>query len=104
MVEAGIFMDRVVASVDNGLKIAAAARILREEADNGQHEKIAAMLRMCADALAIHPEPRVLCQRNEDRLNAQFEGDNHETWPAGLRAVHVALAAEAFGRAARVLR
>lgn len=98
-------MTSVTASVDRGLAIAAAARVLETEASSAhQHEKLANMLRICASGLAAHPQPAFLCERNADRLNEECRGDRHLRWPPEMNATQVALAAEAFDAAGRILR
>jgi hypothetical protein len=98
-----ISIDAVMSSVDRGLALAAASRELKSEAA-ATHPKLANMLSVCAAALATHPTPALLCERNQDRLNEECRGDRHERWPAGMQAAQVAGAAEAFGVAARILR
>lgn len=104
MSPASVAIDAVMRSVENGLAIEAAARILKREADAAdQHPKLAGMLRICAEGLKTHPEPRMLCSRNFDRLNLEVRMGNVERWPKGMVATQIAAAADAFERAADLL-
>lgn len=98
-------LDATMISIDRGLALAAAARILESEADaTDQHPLLANMLRVNAAALPTHPDPAMLCERNADRLNAQFQCGKEENWPAGMVATQISAAADAFFNAGVKLR
>lgn len=103
MTRADLAINAVLSSIDNGLKIEAAARVLTAEAQrDDQHPKLANMLRVNAEALATHPNPAHLLRGNESRLNAMIASSDPSTW-GDVRAEHITMAAMAFERAAHAM-
>ena len=104
MVPADLAIAAVMKSVDGGLAIAAAQRILLREADSDdQHPKISGALRLVADGLSKHPAPLALLESNIRRYNAEVAEGDPARW-GDVRAVHITAAAMAFENAAAAMR
>lgn len=99
-----IALDAVMTSMNKGLALESAARILRAEAAaTDQHEKLSGMLLQCAAGLEKHPTPLRLCEGNASRLNAMISSSDPSNWGT-VTAVQITAAAMAFERAAEALR
>lgn len=76
---------------------------LRTTAAKFEHEKLAAMLRICADGIEVgNPDAVQMCQRNSDRLWMAL--DRLEDLTNAPTATEIHIAALAFDRAARILK
>ena len=89
-----------------GRRLKSAQHILMTEAASLDHDKLANMLRVCADALPVHPEPQALCRNNAGRLwAAMLAADKPDAVikPGAPDAMQIHMASLAFDRAADAL-
>lgn len=90
-----------------GRRMRDAQHILLTESATLGHDKLANMLRVCAEALPQHPEPIALCSNNAGRLwAAMLAADQPDAViaPGRPNAAEIHLASLAFDRAADALR
>lgn len=101
-VRADLAIGAVMQSIDKGLAVARAQRLLeREAADPLQDAGIAKHLLKIAAAIPSHATPAAMLRSHERNYN-DFFNKGAKAW-GSVSAVQIARAAETFGRAAAEL-